>query len=232
MDGELCAYCGKDDSVEPLTREHFVPRGLWDGERPSLTKTVPVHDSCNRKYSDDNEYFRDVLVMEAGAKKHPEVKKLHSGKIRRKMRRRIGSIKNTLKDLVLVPVVTESGIFVGNAPAFRVDWDRMKRVVNNVMRGIYYTLEKTPLPSAWKVCLLRDEEIDHGNMQDLFGQMVPNWENFGDDVFGCRYWITGDSIATLMQFYRRRTFLGVAWSRELYDSLERHFMTTGMLTPS
>ena len=60
---QLCVYCGKDESFGKLTVEHFVPRCLWDKERPDGTLTVPAHEQCNKRYSADNDYFRDVLAI-------------------------------------------------------------------------------------------------------------------------------------------------------------------------
>jgi hypothetical protein len=34
--------CGKDRSFGPMSREHFVPKGLWAGKRPDRTVTLPL----------------------------------------------------------------------------------------------------------------------------------------------------------------------------------------------
>jgi hypothetical protein len=224
-------FCGDDKSRGQMSMEHFVPQGLWDGPLPRFMKTCPAHRACNQAYSQDNEYFRDVLVSEEGAKQHPEVQKLYSGKIKRKLLKQPGSLRRIFQDIGMRPVFTIGNVYIGHHPAFQVDWDRMKRVIKNVMRGIHYTTQQRPLPLTWKLGVLREEEIDHEGLQGLFGKMVPNWENFGDDVFGCRYFFADTSMAALMQFYRRRTFFGWAWSPELYDSLRESFANDLLVNP-
>lgn len=158
---KLCMFCGKDKSLGRMSMEHFVPQGLWDGPLPRYVKTCPAHRSCNGAFAKDNEYFRDVLVAEADARAHPEVEKLYSGKMRRKLENQPGSIRKVFEDIAIRPIFTAAGLYIGHEPTFKVDWVRVKRVILNVMRGIHYTTQKQPLPLAWKVGILRDEEIDH-----------------------------------------------------------------------
>lgn len=224
-------FCGKDKTFGPMSNEHFVPQGLWDVPLPRFMKTCKAHIACNGAFSKDNEYFRDVLASEDGAREHPEVQKLYSGTLNRKLVKQPGSLKRVFQDIAMRPVFTPNNLYIGHHPTFHVDWVRMKRVVLNVMRGIYYTTQERPLPSSWKVGILRDEEIDHESLQGLFSHMVPNWENFGDDVFGCRYFFNDDSMAALMQFYRRRTFFGWAWSEQFYE-LQRERLNQPILIGS
>lgn len=229
---KLCMFCGKDKSLGRMSMEHFVPKGLWDGPLPQYVKTCPAHASCNGAFANDNEYFRDVLVAEAGARAHLEVEKLYTGKMRRKLKNQPGSIRKVFDDIAIRPVFTaSSGLYIGNEPTFKVDWVRVKRVILNVMRGINYTTQKQPLPLAWKVGILRDEEIDHDGLQGLFSKMTPQWQTFGDDVFGCRYVFHDEAMACLMQFYRRRTFFGWAWSDEFLAAQQARIMQSMLLNP-
>lgn len=219
---KLCMFCGKDESFGPMNREHFAFRGLWAGPRPDKTRTLPAHVSCNAEFAEDNEYFRDVLAMEASPKQHPEVERLQHGKLKRKLRKQPGSVSKTLKNLRLVPQFTPSGLYVGFAPAFEVDWPRMERVLQNVVKGIYYTAVGEPLPQECiiGVIALNSRAIVE-KCRPAIDQMV-GWQSFGDDVFMCRY-VTGRSvprIACLMQFYRRRFFFGQAMTKRLIEEIE------------
>jgi hypothetical protein len=90
----LCMFCGEPIPVDELTMEHFVPKGLWEkGDRPGGMKTLPAHESCNKSFSDDNEYFRDVFAMEEGAQRNPIARKVQQGALKRKLKNRFGSIK-------------------------------------------------------------------------------------------------------------------------------------------
>jgi len=216
-------FCGKDESFGPMNREHFAFKGLWGGPRPNGTKTLPAHTSCNKKFSEDNEYFRDVLAMEADAEQHPEVKRLRNGKLNRKIRSRPGAVAKILKNLRSVPQFTPSGLYIGDALKFDVDWPRMERVLQNVIKGVYYTVVGEPLPQE---CIIRvidvtDREItDESHLRVI--ELMVGWQSFGDDVFRCQY-VTGNSVPRincLMQFYRKRCFLGEAMTQSLIDEIE------------
>lgn len=219
---QLCVFCGKDESYGPMTREHFVPRALWDKERPQLTRTVPAHKACNKQYSDDNEYFRDVLAMEEGAKYHPEVIKLHEGTLKRKFERRFGSVRKTLKDLRLRQMITPSGLYVGDAPSFRCNWPRLERVLRNVMKGIYYTVKNEPLPQGNEYLI--NVPYDNDFVRAAIEHMVP-WQSFGDTVFMCRYGFNSKqpgAVGCLMRFYEHRLFFGISRPQGMAPPNEFH----------
>ena len=73
---KLCVFCGGDRSMGLMNKEHFVPKCLWADQRPPYTKTVPAHKECNSKFASDNDYFRDVLIMEAGRAFTPKLRRL------------------------------------------------------------------------------------------------------------------------------------------------------------
>jgi hypothetical protein len=206
----LCVFCGKDESLGPLTKEHFVPKCLWARKRPQHTLTVPAHDRCNREYSDDNEYFRDVLAIGDNCADHPEVQKLLRGKIRRKLRARRGAFLKTLQTAALYPVYTASGLFVGHAPRFDWDWNRMETVLKNVMKGMFFSLMAYPMPQEMELYVgnVRNES-DLAQIRQVVDAMSP-WMGFGDDVFGCRavFHSTGKYMYCLMRFYRSELFYG------------------------
>ena len=82
---KLCMFCGKDESYGPLNTEHFVPRGLWAGPRPSGTNTCPAHVDCNKKFADDNDYFRLVIVSDEESLPHAEAQRVLDGPITKMM---------------------------------------------------------------------------------------------------------------------------------------------------
>lgn len=215
---KLCMFCGKGPRPgDKLTSEHFVPKCLWDKERPTLMRTVPAHRSCNGAFAADNEYFRDVLILEAGAHEHPEVIKLHQNSFQRKLTNQYGRVRSTLKDLSLRPAFSKGGLYLGHAPAFDCDWPRMIRVLQNVMRGIYFTVKKEPMPLDMQFNI--SVPYDSPRNRELVEPMMP-WQGFGDDVFACRYGFNTEypgSIACLMKFYQYRMFLGFAMPKRFLN---------------
>ena len=206
----VCVFCGKDDAFGRMTKEHFVPKCLWDKELPKEIVTVPAHEECNRKYSGDNEYFRDVLAISDACSHHPEVRRLLRGTIRRKLRRRRGAFLKTLADAGVGPVFSEFGIYLGHAPQFDWNWSRIETVLKNVMKGLFFTLMKHPLPQEMTLTVgnVRNDG-DLLQIRQAVNAMCP-WMGFGDDVFGCRvvFHSTGKYMHCLMRFYRSELFYG------------------------
>ncbi len=229
MSEKLCMFCERPIDPDELTQEHFIPKALWENDRPSGTKTLPAHRSCNQRFAKDNEYFRDVLVMQEGARQHSEAQKLQDGKMERKLKKRPGSFISTFKNLGIRPVRTPSGIEIGNHPTFQVDMQQIERVLCNVMKGIFYVSQGRPMPQGFIVTAKDANLVDQAWLTDVVGRMCP-WQSFGDTVFCCRYVANRKKpgkdthensepiaqMAFLMQFYEHRVFVGDAFDPEFF----------------
>ncbi len=222
MENPLCMFCGDEIMKPDLTREHFVPKGLWPkGSRPLGVKTCPAHRSCNSGFSGDNEYFRDVMALEEGADHHPAIRDLREGTLRRKIDERAGSIAKTLKNLRMRPARTLSGIVLPSQPSFELDWERIKRVICNVMKGVFYVCTKQPMPQNF-IFSVSDANLANNQWDINAAKMMVPWQSFGDSVFRCRYVVSQrnpiEKIACLMQFYEHRLFIGEAIAPEVIDN--------------
>lgn len=89
----------------------------------------------------------------------------------------------------------------------------MDRVLKNVLRGCFYVATKEPLPPTTDILIARDRELLAPPFHALIAHLPKAWNHFGDDVFGCRYRRgvddDGDFFACLMNFYRRKFYLGL-----------------------
>ncbi len=219
MEPQLCMFCGQEIAAGELTSEHFVPKGLWEkGHRPTGMKTLPAHKTCNEGFAKDNEYFRDVFAMEAGAERDPAAVRVREGALKRKGESRPGSIAKTLKNVGLKPVRTQAGIYLGLQPAFEVDRERVARVLLNVMKGIFYVSQREPMPQCFITAVWDARELPRDVVEQATSFMVP-WQSFGDSAFACRYVVSSrkpiEKMTCLMQFYGNRIFLGEAVSQSL-----------------
>ena len=131
---------------------------------------------------------------------------------------RPGTIAKAAKNYCERPVMTPTGIYVGDKPAFDVDVSRITRVLVNVMKGIYYTIEKTPMPQDFELEVYDTNYLDVAPFRRTVESMV-DWQSFGDDAFCCRYRFfrkpPAEGMVCLMRFYNRREFYGVALSPQM-----------------
>jgi hypothetical protein len=178
----ICAYCGAPigDRSE-LTMEHFVPRGLWDGPRPAGTLTVPVHKQCNKRFSDDDEYFRSVLACWARDGDHPEVLGLLQGAMARCFTAKPGLFQKHFPDLRPRLVTQPSGLYLGRQLTFVLDPERVALAVSKIVRGLFYKAYNRPLPAGYGVCVPVPPPAP-SEMAEMTSELSPP-ASFGDDVF-------------------------------------------------
>ena len=205
-------FCGKEIPREELTMEHFVPKGLWEkGHRPNGMRTLPAHKTCNGAYSEDNEYFRDVFVLDDGAQRDPAAARVQQGALQRKIEQKPGSIAKVLKNLGLKLVQTKSGIYIGLQPGFEINHEQIARVLVNVMKGIFYLSQGQPMPQDFIPVVFDVRQLPPEAVLETSRFMVP-WQGFGDTAFACRYVVSSklpiQKMTCLMSFYGNRIFLG------------------------
>ncbi|SRR6266849_892894 len=206
---KLCMFCGGDESLGPMNKEHFVPRALWAGKRPPGTITLPAHISCNRAFSDDNDYFRTWLVSQEGTE-HSEADKIRNGPVLRMARNRRRQYTRYIQDFAFRPRFTESGIFLGYQGSFAFEYQRIYRVMKNVVKGLFYFLQGRPLLSTTYIGVYDHPNDPHPQTESLVSKMSP-WYGFGDTVFGWRHVFCEnmEQMACLMCFYQSKLFYAI-----------------------
>lgn len=208
---KLCMFCGGGPELGKMNREHFVPRNLWSGARPRFTKSHWAHVACNGACSQDDEYFRDVLLSQESIDRHPEARAVVNGPLRRTIERAPRKASKTFKNLGLRAAVTPAGIYVGERPCFDVEWSRMERVLQKVVKGIFCESQKRLVPQDCRIRVGRAQALINAGLCGIFESLGP-WVGFGDDVFACRYRRdsrNADMMICLMAFYRFSYFYGL-----------------------
>jgi hypothetical protein len=105
--------------------------------------------------------------------------------------------------------MTETGLFLGYQPSFTIDWQRIDRVLKNIIKGIFYALTSEPLAQDRLIRVYRIEgDLLDKSTRYVVDRMGP-WRSFGDDVFMCRYVFKEgmDDIACLLRFLRQAGIL-------------------------
>lgn len=212
----VCAYCGGAAKARrELTKEHFVPQGLWDGPRPNRTITVPVHKRCNGGFAQDDEYLRTVLVSMAFDGGHPEIARLLAGAMARGFAERPRLLADHLRNLAVRPLVRPTGLYVGHAPTFVLDERRLALSLSRVVRGLYFATYRRPLPHGYGI-VVQVPAPSLAEMADMTATMSAP-RDFGDDVFkylSVRETTDENATCWLLVFYRTVYFFGWTLPRD------------------
>jgi hypothetical protein len=194
-----------------LEDDHIPPRNLFPAPRPNNLITVPSCKQCNRSFMLDDEYFRLVIADASSPKMSPEnfdhlLKAKHKLFSARKIR--------SAKGLLLNKLDRSSGLLA-------VDRDRVERVLERIVRGLFFCLRGMRLPDTYAVGLWSDwfaqEVKDGSNFKSTLEEVElslsfkpPN--RIGKDVFEFRS-LTFDHdpyvTAWHLLFYSHRSFIGI-----------------------
>jgi hypothetical protein len=206
-----CVFCGKGKEAGPMSKEHVVPKGLWD-RKPSDLVTVPAHVKCNEKHSRDNEYFRLVIANvchDLGSKRAVE---LTQGPISRSMISRTKQFLGMTKDFAERPRFSPSGIYLGHQASFSIDYSIIARVLQNSVRCLFYDLTGKRLPADSNIQVSDCDGDDYVESTAYFVDRMCPWLSIGGDVFSVRYGFKEgfEDICCLMRFYGVKTFFAAS----------------------
>src|SRR5262249_42358969 len=140
-----CVYCGETAKVTP---DHVPPKSLFLSPRPSNLITVPSCSTCNGGASKDDEYFKNINVLRNDVGSHREATQLLQdvlGSLRRPAQQRF--TRAFLNKMSPVNLVSPSGLYIGRTMAMDVEGERVKRVLNRMIRGLFYQERKERLPT-------------------------------------------------------------------------------------
>ena len=204
----MCAYCG---AAPATTRDHIVSKGLSPRPLPPFMVTVPACLKCNQNKSQDEDYLRDVLIADIYTSEHPKAKAIFDGPMARARAKNRSEIARSARHARMEPLHTPGGLYLGHYATVPLDWERISRTIEGMIRGLYYTLVGKPFPQGYVVNVTR---LDPLQVQSAWNVMSSGHLNgpycLGDDIFMCEMqFVAEDPGMTrwLLRFYRNYVLL-------------------------
>lgn len=181
----ICVYCNKRRAD---TRDHVIPKCLFEKPFPPNLITVPTCSKCNGKKSKDDDYLRDYLTMDFAGSTNDTAQRIFSGKVMRSVaRNRSALAKSVLQEGKEEPIHTKGGIYVGHAPTARIDEQRLIRIFDYIVRGLYYDHRKVRVSVRYPVKVSRIMPWDVERAAKDFSKFNLNSRSPLGNVFGCSY---------------------------------------------
>ena len=193
-----CIYCGV---VGALTDDHVPPKNLFPKPHLGLI-TVPSCAGCNGSFKLDDEYFRLAITTGVDPKDFPiAIEAIYKLGTPEKVR--------FAKSILLK--------FDREKNAHHLDRPRMQRVIERVIRGLFWHHQRQPLPAQAKMRLWFTycDEVPMDNMGlesvlDTLGQQ--QLHQIGKGIFSYRGVLDSDQAvfsAWYLRFYEKNEVLGI-----------------------
>lgn len=230
---QVCVYCGKQTLKKDSTRDHIPPKCLFD-PLPQNAITVPSCRKCNGSASNDDEYFRFVCVSNYNGYTHPGQEKLFSkitGSLAHKSNR-LSDRKVKSEFELPAPYRAMNSMFKGARRvyiddtygiiqptlAMPVNVDKIKRVVDRIVKGLTWKENNKRLPKNYEVNIHFDgfhyldgnqPNLGYNQLEALTATLKKQPTIIGNDVFA--YWnlpSTEDKLAGtwILEFYKQTYF--------------------------
>ncbi len=203
-----CAYCGKRRKI---TRDHVIPKSLFDRPLPKYMPTVPSCNECNNDKSKHDSFLRDILVMDYAACESPIAKKIFDEKVMRAMSRGQSlAAKIMVESGKPIDIKTPSGLIVDTAYMGKFSFARAVSMFGYTVRGLNYRLRKTVLSKDCEIRVLRTAANDIAYCHGIFDSIgAPPPIGIGQGVFSMRCAFCDghpDISLWLLTFYERAVF--------------------------
>lgn len=130
----ICAYCGEVASTD----DHVPPRRLFARPWPVDLITVPSCERCNGGAKKDDEYFIWALTCSANAG-GDEAARARAQRFQRPVPRHRQTMVTRLRRSALpLEAITPAGLSLGMAAGYRLELERVHRVLARIVRGLYF----------------------------------------------------------------------------------------------
>lgn len=204
-----CAYCGKK---QPVTDDHIPPRNLFPKPRGSNLITVPCCEFCRKGWSEDDEYFRAAILCSARVSEQTLAKSPLNSFFRSLDRSEHRKFARMIYESIdEFEIFTKGGIYLGNKPGFRIQKERIDRVTQRIIRGLFFHEKRYPVPEGYEVIA----EVLQFGLEPILecfpGVRFPEPQIIQDGVFCYTFKETQqdpDSIIWLLLFYENLPMVG------------------------
>jgi len=175
--------------------------------------TVEACWDCNNAYSTDDEYFR-VAVAVQGATRSSGLR-IWKDKVVGSSFRRSAKLRSAVaQTLFPMPVVSPAGLYLGNVECVTFDSQRVNRVIEKIVRGLYRHHHPEVLLGAevrMDVDMVLGNEVTASVCRGLRGERVGGdvfcyWRGVVDDVPQESCWVLAFYLRT---FFSVHTYLPI-----------------------
>jgi len=204
----ICYLCNKELLWgEELSKDHVPQSGFFLTGDPKRTITLKTHRKCNEDFKLDEDYVID-LISATSAGFNIQAQKIWKQK-------RLPSLIHPKKIKFLNRLVKYETQWVDGLPKTLIGLERLVKVLNKIVRGLYFKEFKRTIESD-KFEIVLNEFL---SKQELKGWNVENPDisigNLGNEEFKCLKRRTNMSLEYNLFFYGTHYFRLVYSKNEL-----------------
>lgn len=145
---QICAYCNDRPGV---TKDHIIPRALYQQRYPPNMLTARVCEECNQEKGKLEPYFRDSTVVNMETATSTAARALAEGAVRRATERNQSEFANhARRNLQYAELRTAAGLFLGHLPVVPIDDTKIERYLELIARGLSYRLCRARIPMEYQ----------------------------------------------------------------------------------
>lgn len=217
-----CVYCGKKRTI---TDDHIPPKNIFSRPRPDNLITVPSCHICNNDSSLDDEYFWITMSVRQDVYNHPDISQNkdvinrainHPNKYKFRQ-----SLENSIE---VCNAFSNSGLYLGKKHYLNVHLERLNRVVERIIKGLYFhhthsILSNECITIAYITdCFISFEGTEiWEKIKDLFEILQYEQTNIiGNNIFEYKFKIVSDDNKNslwILKFYNKVYFAGATIKR-------------------
>ena len=200
---QACAYCGSPRTGSD--KDHVIPRCLFGKPQPNDLLVIPVCKDCNSRKSLDDDYLRDMLVLNWQASSQ-QARAAPFEKMQRSVRRNKSVVGRVAKKSGrLGAEFTPAGIYLGETIHFPLDTARVENIFTQIVRGLFYWVTREQYMAAYQFDVREVNPLYANEIADYVRSLGHNRLFIGDaQVFDSLFVIdTDDRFRTrwLLRFY-------------------------------
>jgi hypothetical protein len=210
---QACIYCG--NPAHDL--DHVPPECIFQEPRPGDMIKVPSCRKCNRRFSLDDEYFRDCLALSTYEKADPpELKTLHEAMRRSLRRKQFRPPARAILERSRDGWAQNQSAIAERVKLLPIDMKRIGRTAERVIHCLHFHHTGRVLPPGYEPKVIHGQRmptvarLDLPFFERLFAPLhQAPWHSIGGVAFGYRFAAAEDDpdgTLWFLSFFGRLTF--------------------------
>jgi hypothetical protein len=196
----ICAYCGR--LVTDWSDDHVVPQCLFIGTPDTLIIKVPACARCNHELKSlDDSFLRDMVAIDEAASSHPDISVLREA-FYRSAKKDASLVYRIITQYGSIEQDPETGMFFPRSTSVPFRKERVRRIFEWTLRGLYYHEFKQVLPAQYVIGCNRVTKARAEHVETVASSvgLRPKWVNGLGQFTYLPFWgFRGDPYTTFWQ---------------------------------
>lgn len=211
---DTCTYCLRKLGAKKLTVDHVPHKAVIPRPFPNNLITVPACEKCNNLFSKEDQYFQRNTLIREDVVENPLFKNLAKKEYEVLLRNQDILSQSIISKVSLNDRYSKNGIYLGKAPAYDVDHERLFKYYIRIIRALYYFYSKKLIPASCTFSI-----IDANNLKGVDSEVLNVFSGIYQGLKNIDFQSRSNNVLQYKYKFYNENMIHSIWSLVFFERL-------------